>query len=108
MIKSLIAPTAMAAALSLTSVAFAQPEGAYDGPRQAVVKFGDLNIMSARGAEALNGRINVAARSACGPEPTLRDLGSSMAFRDCVNHAQATGAELAQRAIATTRLAAAR
>jgi UrcA family protein len=108
MIKSLIAPTALAAALSLTSVAFAQPEGAYDPPRQAVVKFADLNIMSPLGAEVLNRRIEVAARSACGPEPTLRDLRSSRAFRDCVSHAQASGAELAQRAIATTRLAAAR
>jgi UrcA family protein len=107
MIKSLIAPTALAMGLSLAGAALAQPAVA-DQPRQAVVKFGDLNIMNARGADVLNHRIEVAARSACGPEPTLRDLDSSKAFRDCVSHAQASGAKMAQRAIATTRLAAAR
>jgi UrcA family protein len=106
MIKSLIAPTALAVGLSLAGAALAQP--AADQPRQAVVKFGDLNIMNARGAEVLNHRIAVAARSACGPEPTLLDLASAKAFRDCVGHAQASGVEMAQRAIATTRLAEAR
>ena len=49
-----------------------------------VVRFADLDIQNAAGAEALYRRIRYAAQAVC---PLPADLGHLVAQRACVNHA---------------------
>ena len=103
MFKTLMAATGFAVGLSLAGGALAAPAGA-DAPRQTVVKYGDLNLAHAAGVEALNRRINLAAREVCGPEPDIREIGDSQTYRACVTHAQAQAAQPLAEAMAATRL----
>jgi len=47
------------------------------------VEYGDLNMNTRAGAEALHQRLRVAARSVC-PDTTSRNLRTSIAGRQCV------------------------
>jgi len=102
MFKILMAATGLAVGLSLAGGAFAAP--AADLPRQAVVKYSDLNLANAAGLEALRRRINLAAREVCGPQPDIREIGDSQTYRACVTRAQAQAKQPLAEAMASTRL----
>ena len=103
MFKFLTASTILAVGLSLAGGALAAP-AASEAPRQAVVKYSDLNLANAAGVEAMNHRIKLAAREVCGPEPDVREIGDSQAYRACVTHAQAQAVQPLAEAMASTRL----
>ena len=103
MVKFLTAATGLAIGMSLAGGALAAPD-ASEAPRQAIVKYSDLNLANAAGVEALNRRINLAAREVCGPEPDVREIGDSQAYRACVTHAQAQAVQPLAEAMASTRL----
>ena len=48
-----------------------------------LVKYGDLNIGSRAGAQVLLRRIEVAANTACGGEPDIRQLSQLASFEAC-------------------------
>jgi UrcA family protein len=60
-----------------------------DEPPQFTVKFGDLNISSPQGADALYARIKSAAKAVC-PRIDERDLGQKIELKACVDHAIST------------------
>ena len=66
-----------AASLSLLAVA---PAAAQE--LQATVSYGDLDISSAAGAEALNARLLGTVKSVC-ERPDIRDLKGMVAFEAC-------------------------
>jgi UrcA family protein len=55
--------------------------------KSATVKFGDLNINAASGADALVKRLKKAAKKVCAPEPHIRDLKHVKNYNDCVDGA---------------------
>ena len=56
--------------------------------RQAVVKFGDLDLSSPQGAARLYSRIDAAAREVCKPlDFNVRDLGTRTQLDACVHKA---------------------
>jgi len=68
----------------------AMPSNAADS-RQTVsvaVNFSDLNVSKEEGASMLIGRIEAAARVACGPEPDNRNLTGHPLFVKCYNEAE--------------------
>jgi len=103
MFKFLMASTVAAIGLSLAGAAFAEP-AASDSPRQAVVKYSDLNLANTAGVEALRRRIDAAAREVCGPQPDIRQPGDSQTFEACVSRAQAQAKQPLAEAMASTRL----
>lgn len=72
---------ALGASLVMGSPLCAQP----DGPRQAAVHVGDLNLSSSEGAAALDRRINRAVESVCSSDDS-RNLRQAMAARRCMKH----------------------
>ncbi len=52
-----------------------------------VVRYDDLNVASAAGAQALYARIASAADRACGGEPAIRELRQTQRYRACVDTA---------------------
>ena len=59
-----------------------------DVVRQAVVRFGDLNLSNPHGAATLYGRISAAARDVCDASDfQSRDLGTRSAVDACVQKA---------------------
>ena len=100
--RGMIATTGL---LSLAIVAGSLPAQARAaGPEQPsiVVRYGDLNLDTAAGAQALYRRIVGAAHQVC-PEPRSRDLRSFAAARACRTEAIAR----AVRQVNSPRLAAA-
>jgi UrcA family protein len=74
-------------ALALVSAVRAMAADAGD-VRQTVVRFGDLNLSSPRGAAALYNRIAVAAREVCdASDVDGRDLGTRAVADACVQQA---------------------
>jgi UrcA family protein len=55
-------------------------------PPQVTVKFEDLNLSNARGAETLYRRISVAAVTVCRPQAAT-SLASKSLMQSCVHHA---------------------
>lgn len=53
---------------------------------QSTVKYGDLNLSSAQGANALYSRIRIAAQEVCHPLDR-RDMASKQLFANCVHKA---------------------
>lgn len=51
------------------------------------VSYADLDLTDAAGARTLYARLKSAARQACGPEPSLRDLRSTTDYATCYHHA---------------------
>jgi UrcA family protein len=73
------------AAVLVTSTAFAD-----DQVRSETVKFGDLNVSTSAGAEALYGRIHAAAKRVC----TLsNDLWARYRMLPCITSAEAKAIE---------------
>ena len=68
--------------IALAAATFATPVLA-----QSAVKVGysDLNLQSRNGARVMMARLNAAAHRACGPAPSIRALGPSKEYNDCVN-----------------------
>ncbi len=87
---------------TLAAPAFAQPgqDGGPEQPRQAVVKYDDLNLGSQRGAVVLKQRIQRAARSVCGPTPDIRNIEAAQTYNACLSHAQASAAQPMAEAMA--------
>ena len=83
MTRFLIAPAlclAAAATLSCAAPALAQIS---DTVPSVSVKYGDLNIGSRAGAQALLKRIEAAANTACGGAPDIRQLNQLASFEAC-------------------------
>jgi len=78
---------AVASAIALLG---ATPSNAADSrqPVSVAVNYSDLNVSKEDGASMLIGRIEAAARVACGPEPDNRDLTEHPLFVKCYNDAE--------------------
>ena len=50
-----------------------------------VVRYDDLNLATAAGAQALYARISAAADRACGGAPDIRELRQHQSYRTCVD-----------------------
>lgn len=97
---------ALTAALSFScfSTALAQtPWTADDGARKAIVRYDDLDLSSPSGVAALKQRVAAAARTVCGPEPSLRELKNSDDFRACVTQASDAAGSASVAAIVSAR-----
>lgn len=81
--KSIIA--AMASGLLSCAFAASAMSGDATAPGVAVV-YGDLDLQSGAGQQALKGRLKQAARSVC-PDSSSRDLGTRLAGKRCVRQA---------------------
>jgi UrcA family protein len=93
MTRIIFSVLALGAVLASTAPAFAQDEPSVH------VKYGDLNLNSAAGAEAFHQRLHAAIIQVCG-EPDHRDPAYAPIIMDCQHKAWA-GAEMAeQKAIA--------
>ncbi|HKD24255.1 MAG TPA: UrcA family protein [Rhizomicrobium sp.] len=79
MMKPLICASVIA-----VSCAFQAQAGQTDEPRQALVRYDDVNIRESAGAQILLGRIEAATRSVCGPTPDQRQLGAWVTYRTCM------------------------
>ena len=51
------------------------------------VSYADLDLTEAAGARTLYARLKSAARDACGPEPSVRDLRSTAEYEACYDRA---------------------
>ena len=69
-------------ALSQSTNANPNTEAAADR-RQMAISYSDLNIHSEAGARALLGRLKMAARVVCGPEPVFGELQRTEAYETC-------------------------
>jgi UrcA family protein len=82
----------LAAVASSATIAHAQPVNVMtdaDGNSQATVETADLDLSNDSGAHTMWYRIREAAADVCGPEPSQRDLGQTVAYRDCMKKAEA-------------------
>jgi UrcA family protein len=98
---------ALTACMAVGLVGFAHaatPEGA----PSVTVRFDDLNLASARGADTLNARITAAAYQVCAPSGGVdtRDLWVYAAERACVDQAIANAKRDVQGAKVASSLAA--
>lgn len=92
-----------ALASGLFSCALAFPALADETPSQArrvAVEYGDLDLQTAAGQQALDQRLRFAARSVC-PDDSAADLGTRIAGKRCVLRA----VELAKANVDEQRLA---
>jgi UrcA family protein len=76
----------LAAGLSLAAQA---GEADRNGRVNAAVKvsYADLDLTDTAGARTLYARLKSAAREACGPEPSVRDLHDTADYRSCYEYA---------------------
>lgn len=81
MTRSIFLATAFAFALTASA-------SAGEAPRQAIVRYDDINIHQKAGARVLFDRIEVAAGEVCGPAPDIRALKLWGMYKDCVRTAQ--------------------
>jgi UrcA family protein len=67
------------------------PAGAqeFNGERQVVVHYGDLDVASQKGAVTLYQRIAVASAEVCGYAPANSDLAARKIFKACNEDAEA-------------------
>jgi UrcA family protein len=81
-----------AAALALAGTISAHA-GEVSEQRQTVVRYDDINVKQAAGAQVLLARLDRAAETVCGPAPDMRALGAWEAYKSCTktasNHAVA-------------------
>ena len=99
---SMLAAVTACMAVGLASVAHAVTPA--DAP-SVTVRFGDLNLASAKGVDTLHARINAAAHQVCGSSGVdHRDLPAYASERACVSQAIAN----ALRDVNDTRLASSR
>lgn len=84
---------ALAATMSLAAgTAFAQPDTrtpTREEVGRVVVRYPELDLSREDGARTLIGRIELAARVACGGEPSPVSMGEFQRFRSCVTEATA-------------------
>jgi len=74
--------------LAITSVAAHAGAPDISAPQQSTVRFADLNLSAAQGAETLYARIQSAAGQVCGPEDD-KNLALFLSRRACVDKAVA-------------------
>lgn len=82
-----IAMALAAASLSLTA---ALPASAQES--RVTVNYGDLDLASPAGSEALFGRLVTSVRAAC-ERPDIRDLKAVTAWEDCKDRAMSSALE---------------
>lgn len=81
-------PLLLGLAASLSLGAYAGEVGTTGHVRTAVkVSYADLDLSETAGARTLYARLKSAAREACGPEPSLRDLRSTADYQACYERA---------------------
>lgn len=78
------------AALAMTSISFAAPRS--DSPPSVTVRYGDLDLSTAAGADVLYRRISGAARQVC-PDVYSRDMNTATAGKRCQATAIATAVQ---------------
>jgi UrcA family protein len=61
----------------------------FNGERQVVVHYGDLDVASQKGAVALYARIASASAEVCGYAPANSDLAARKSFKKCSEAAEA-------------------
>jgi UrcA family protein len=93
MTRLIFSSLALAAALVSAAPAFAQDEPS------VAVKYGDLNLNSAMGAQAFHQRLKAAVIAVCG-EPDRRDPAYAPFIVACQNQAWAKAAKAERQAIA--------
>lgn len=76
----------LAASLSLAAQA-GEAKDPYRVRTSVTVSYADLDLTDAAGARTLYARLKSAARQACGPEPSLRDLHSTADYQTCYHRA---------------------
>ena len=63
----------------------ATTSSAHAGPIKSVaVSWADLNLNSPAGIEVMRGRLDIASKQVCGPEPTARDFNGHAFYSQCV------------------------
>jgi UrcA family protein len=96
-------PTMIAAALvALVCAAGANTTQASE-PREPLTKkvaYGDLNLETEQGANALYKRLHIAAEEVCAPYQSI-DLARRIAWQTCINRAVATAVERVNRPMVT-------
>ncbi len=93
MTRLIFSVLALGAALASAAPAFAQED------TSVVVKYGDLNLNSAAGAQAFHQRLQAAVVQVCG-EPDRHDLAYSQFVRNCQSQAWARAEVAEHQAIA--------
>lgn len=83
MTRFLTAPVLCLAAAATLSGAIPAHAQISDAVPSVMVKYGDLNIGSRAGAQALLRRIEAAANTACGGAPDIRQLDQWAGFQAC-------------------------
>jgi UrcA family protein len=83
MTRFLTAPVLCLAAAATLSCAAPVVAQTSDAVPRVLVKYGDLNIGSPAGAQALLERIEAAANTACGGAPDIRQLNQLASFEAC-------------------------
>ncbi len=84
--RSHLAVLATVGLIAFGQLSAAQAQSPGNG-RHTTVLFGDLNIHSQQGAQVLLGRLTMAARSVCGPEPMFFDLSLRQFYNACRKNA---------------------
>jgi len=74
------------AALALAGTISAHA-GELNQQRQAVVRYDDINVKQAVGAQILLARLDRAAKDVCGPAPDMRELGAWATYKACTRTA---------------------
>jgi UrcA family protein len=96
--------TSLVIVFSLGAVTAAAAQTARpDEPRQAVVRYQDLDLATSAGANSLQTRLDGAARLVCGPEPSARELKRHKEFADCVVAARSAASQSMALAVAKAR-----
>ena len=75
-----------AAAFALAGTISAQA-GDMNQQRQTVVRYDDINVKQAAGAQILLARLDRAAKDVCGPAPDMRELGAWSSYKACTRTA---------------------
>ena len=70
---------------------------------RTTVRYGDLDLTTSQGAQALQRRIHVAARQVCSEPPTIADLAEYAVYRNCAQEAERAASPQMERAIAQAR-----
>jgi UrcA family protein len=81
--RFLAAPVLCLAAAATLSAAIPARAQISDAVPSVTVKYGDLDIGSPAGAQALLRRIEAAANTACGGAPDIRELSQWASFESC-------------------------
>lgn len=77
--------TALAAIVLSLGAQSASAAPADDGTVNVVVRYADLDLKSAYGAQTMLNRLTAASRAACGPQPSITELDRTKPYETCVH-----------------------